>query len=324
MLEMIPKDFDVERIAATTNASVFAARRRDVWHFILATTERLQPNMLQVGIRQFHWPRALVAATLDPEIARPIPVQTPDLRLRATGDGVEVSLGDQWYRLPETLLRKMREDIRTLRRAQSQVTNTPGGFIVHDEATPAGHQVVVSSRLLADAIAFERESRKALDPSDFGAFSAYCTWRDFIYDSPERKRSIANGMAQEMVSWDTSAFGDDIYWSEVSELQAVLWGEVLWGRGLEPESETLEAAFSATFERLSSIQFAQFVLMNGMHPGGPFHPLALLFGVQDSESYLQSRTRGHQPDSLEEQKIRTDTAFIQLLAIESAGDSGVH
>jgi len=33
MLEMIPKDFDVEPIATTTNASVFAARRRDVWHF---------------------------------------------------------------------------------------------------------------------------------------------------------------------------------------------------------------------------------------------------------------------------------------------------
>jgi len=126
MLEMIPEDFDVERIAGTENGTVFAALRRDVWHLVLATTERRQPNMLQVGICQFHWPRVLVAAALDPDIARPISAPIAELGIRVIDQGAEVRLGDQTYRIPEKLLRRMREDIPKLRRAHSQVTNTPG------------------------------------------------------------------------------------------------------------------------------------------------------------------------------------------------------
>ena len=53
-------------------------------------------------------------------------------------------------------------------------------------------------------------------------------------------------------------------------------------------------AFFRAFGRLSSIQFAQFVLMNGIHRGGPFHALAALFGLLDFDGYKYWRTREFQ------------------------------
>lgn len=324
MLEMITQDFDVALVANTDEGAVFAASRRDVWHFVLATTDRPAQNMVQLGIRQFHWPRYSVASSLDSGSARPLPPQIAEMGITLVNDGVQVNLGSNQYRLPADLLARMREDIPVLQRAKASVIAKGERYAVDSARTSAGHPVLSTSRPLAEAIAFEREARGTLDPTDFGVYSAYCTWRDFVHDDDDRKANIAQGMAREMVGWNTASFGDETYWDEVASIQMGLWREVLWGRGVQADYEPLATAFNATFEQLSSIQFAQFILMNGMHPGGPFHPLALLFNAMDLDSYLESRTRGFQPDSVEEQEIRTQTSFIQLLAIDANGDAGVH
>lgn len=72
------------------------------------------------------------------------------------------------------------------------------------------------------------------------------------------------------------------------------------------------------FERLSSIQFAQFVLMNSIHRGSPLHALATLFGLSDFDRYKYWRTRGCQSDSPEEQEVCTHSSFIELLGLSDA------
>ena len=52
-----------------------------------------------------------------------------------------------------------------------------------------------------------------------------------------------------------------------------------------------------------------------MHQGGPFHALATLFGLIDFDGYKYWRTREFQPDSPQEQEIRTHSSFIQLLGL---------
>ena len=44
MLGMIPDDFDVALVYQDDDASLFAARRPDVWHIVLATSKKGAPN----------------------------------------------------------------------------------------------------------------------------------------------------------------------------------------------------------------------------------------------------------------------------------------
>jgi hypothetical protein len=219
------------------------------------------------------------------------------------------------YRLPEELLTEMRKDLPILKNAGGKVKLGATGFEVVGATTSRGLPVITEHRSLADAIAFEREMRKTLDPRKFALYSAYCTWRDFLRDDPTKKNAIASGMAEEMATWDPDGIGDDGYWQSVFEIQEALWGARIWGPGIGAEADVLFDAFSRAFERLPSVQFAQFVLMNGMHRGGPFHALATLFGLLDFEGYKYWRTREFQPDSPEEQEIRTHSAFIELLGL---------
>jgi hypothetical protein len=320
MLEMIPRDFDVALVYQADEESLFAARRPDVWHFVLATTKMVAPNYQSIDIGQFHWPRYSVARALASSGKTEIPGLVQRLGIRVINDSLSVTLRGRDYRLPEELLADMRRDAPILEKAVSKVKTSAAGFEVVGAVTSRDHPVVTEQRSLADAIAFERETRKALEPSNFGVYSAFCTWRDFLLDNPEKKNDIATGMAEEMMTWNPDAIGDEAYWESVLEIQERLWGAKIWGPEIDAQENVLFDAFFRAFERLTSIQFAQFVLMNGMHQGGPFHALATLFGLIDFDGYKYWRTREFQPDSTEEQEIRTDSSFIELLGL---GDSGM-
>lgn len=315
MLAMIPNDFDVSPVFRNDEVSLFAARRDDVWHFVLATAQHLAPNQQSIDIAQFHWPRYSVARALASGSARTMPELIQQLGVCVGEEGLSVMLRGQQCRLPDNWLADMRKDIPILEKAIANVKADATGFEVSGAATPGGSSVVTEHQCLAEAIAFEKETRAGLDPRYFGVYSAYCTWRDFLRDDPTKKNEIATGMAEEMATWDPGTFGDDAYWGSVFEIQERLWGTRIWGPEVEADEDVLFDAFSRAFGRLSSIQFAQFVLMNGMHRGGPFHALATLFGLIDFDGYKYWRTREFQPDSPEEQEIRTHSSFIELLAL---------
>lgn len=314
MLAMIPNDFGVSTVFRDEEASLFAARRPDVWHFVLATTKKVQ-NFQSLEIGQFHWPRYSVARALAAGKDGAMPELVRQMGLCVDGDSLSLTLRGRQYALPEKLLADMRKDLPVLEKALARVKSEAAGFEVIGAVTSRGHAVVAQQRCLAEAIAFERETRKKLDPRKFGVYSAYCSWRDFLRDDPSKMADIASGMAQEMVTWDPDTFGDEAYWQSVFEIQERLCGARLWGPGVKAQEGVLSDAFQRAFERLTSIQFAQFVLMNGMHRGGPFHALAALFGIIDFDAYKYWRTREFQPDSPQEQEIRTHSSFIQLLGL---------
>jgi hypothetical protein len=315
MLAIIPIDFDVSAIIETDEATLFAARRPDVWHFVLASVRSHRSNSTRLEISQFHFPRYVIARALASDPSQPAPALIGRLGLAVQGEGLGVHLRGRNYTLPETLVAKMRKDVPLLKRAAAEVQAVDGGFVVNDAVTYREFPVVTEQRCLADAIAFERAVRRKLDPRNFGVYSAFCTWRDFIRDEESKKHSIATSMAEEMISWDPDRIGNETYWASVFDIQERLWGARTWGPGVESEKDVLFNSFFSAFERLSSIQFAQFVLMNGMHNGGPFHALATLFGLMDFDGYKCWRSLPFQPDSPEEQEIRTHSAFIELLAI---------
>jgi hypothetical protein len=315
MLAMIPNDFDVSAVFRDNEVSLFAARRPDVWHFVLATVKKRTPNHQSIDISQFHWPRYSVACALASACDGGIPDLIKQLGMRVSGDNLSVTLRGQQYFLPEKLLVDMRKDLPILEKAVAKVKTDKAGFKVSGAVTSRGFTVVAEQRCLAESIAFERETRKTLDPSKFGVYSAFCTWRDFLRDDPSKKQDIATGMAEEMMTWDPESIGDQVYWESVFVIQERLWGKRIWGPDVDSEEGVLFDGFFRAFERLSSIQFAQFILMNGMHRGGPFHALATLFGLIDFDGYKYWRTREFQPDSPQEQEIRAHSSFIQLLGL---------
>jgi hypothetical protein len=312
---MIPNDFDVSLVYKDGEASLFAARRPDVWHFVLATTKQVAPNHKSFDIGQFHIPRYSVARALASGSDGSTPALIQLLGLRSSGNNLSVTLRGQQYRLPETLLADMRMDLPVLENAVSKVKAKNAGFEVIGAVTSREFPVVAEQRSLAEAISFERETRMALESRNFGVYSAFCTWRDFLCDDASKKKDIAIGMAEEMMTWDPKTIGDEAYWESILVIQERLWGTRIWGPEIEVDQDVLFDGFFRAFERLSSIQFAQFVLMNGMHQGGPFHALAVLFGLIDFDGYKYWRTREFQPDSPQEQVIRTHSSFIQILGL---------
>jgi hypothetical protein len=312
---MIQNEFDVELVFQDESASIFSACRPDVWHFVLATTNQVAPNYQSIDISQFHWLRYSVARALTSQGSANVPHLVQKIGIQVGGEHLTVTLRERQYRMPENLLAEMRKDLPILEKAAAEVKAGAVGFEVSGTVTSRGYPVVAEQRSLAEAIAFERETRNTLDPRDFAVYSAFCTWRDFLRDDPNKKRSIATGMAQEMMNWDPDVIGDDACWESIFEIQERLWGVRIWGPGVDTEQDALIGAFFGAFDRLSSIQFAQFVLMNGMHQGGPFHALATLFGLIDFDGYKYWRTREFQPDSAEEQEIRTHSSFIELLGL---------
>lgn len=314
MLEMIPQEFDVKLISQNEGGALFAACRPDVWHFVLATTKWSVSNYQSIDIGQFHWPRYSVARALASG-GMGVPPLVRQLGMQLDQDSVSVSVRDRVFRLSPTIVKEMKKDLASLERAMTKVRATAEGFEVIDAETSRGFSVVAEQRCLAEAIAFEWEVRGHLDYANFAVYSAFCTWRDFICDDPTKAADIARGMAEEMISWDPTRIGDDPYWESVFQIQERLWGTRLWGPGIDAEEDVLRDILLRAFGKLSSIQFAQFVLMNGMHRGGPFHAFATLFGIIDFDGYKYWRTREFQPDSPEEQEIRTHSSFIELLGV---------
>ena len=214
--------------------------------------------------------------------------------------------------MPKDFCQLFEEDIDILKVAKSKVVSENGLYVLPKAKSHTGLPVSAKSIKLIQAIAFEKECRKTLKASNFGIYSAFCTWRDFIYGR-EVNRDTVEDIVLGQLEYDADAYDYGDFMPLAMEVQEVLFRKPIWGEGISiDKNEAIEITYEA-IEKLSSIQWAQFTLMNGMHEGGLFLPLAQVLGLNSWEQYFQWKTEGFEPDSSEEQAIRTEAMFIKML-----------
>lgn len=317
---MIPSDFHVSLVAQTNTHSIFAALRDDVWHFIFVAGEGRNQQLLQRHIPRYTVAKAINSLELKAKQGIPSDsiLVTKESR---RGDVAFFPNGTLGIIYGESIIpvihdeaRKFSTDVEILHSLEKGISEQQGKFILQNAKTHGGNIVQASSRELIEAIAFERELRGYLDARSFAVYSAFCTWLDFIAPSEsERMRDILSGVAEQYSQIDFGSDDGDSYLNSLMEVQERVWGTVLCGPGKSTTKDELARHFISSLEGVGGFKFSQFVLLNGMQSGGPFHPIALLTGLMDWDEFNYWRTFPFQADSDEEQQIRTQNASIQLL-----------
>lgn len=305
MVPMITGDFEVEPVHINKESALYVAQREKVWHFVRHTEQNGR-----LIIDQFHFPRYEVAkeiqglgAGLEGNCSEAIDA----LSRKRCGESILQS--DE---LPVEVNRQMRRDVEHLASAQSRIQFENGEFTVSEVVTHAGHAVQHACRELIEAIQFELEVYGELDPRSFGVYSAFCTYRDFIHGkgSPLAR---AEGLVDGQLEYAPEEINQQ-YVDLAEQIQEACLGKIFWGRDVEVNRDEFVANVHATLNQFSELQQTQFVLASGMQNDGLFLPLGLASRVLPYEGYVHFQTMSFQPDSQEEQDLRTDASFIELLA----------
>jgi len=323
LLQIIPRDFSVEVVYTDDHGGLFAAQRQDVVHFVEATIKRRDDGYYQTNISQNHIPRFLLAEAIfsQDEFNRltrdesnhglaMATVECDELGLYSRDTGIFDLHG---YETPSGLPRSIWEsDVETYSIAKSKVKFTDGLYVLPRSKSYTGKSVASESRRLIEAIAFERELFKKLNPQRFGIYSAFCTWKDFCEDVI-KPRSFFEELVDGQLIYDANSDDYGSFMDLALNFQDTLLSKRIWGKGINVTREKATDIIQDGLSRLTSIQLAQFTLMNGMHASGLFLPLAQVLGLNSWETYIQWKTECYQPDSTEEQRLRTETAIIKML-----------
>lgn len=322
MLPLIGNDFDVNLIESSDSGGIFIGKRTDVLHFLRAAVQEDNGNFHN-RTSQTHIPRFLLAEAIHgqeefnrltrDESTDGIPMATPEcseigLFSRGTSvfdlEGFVTSSG-----IPKTLWegdQKIYED------AVGKVKEIDGLYTLPRSKSFSGNPVASPSRRLIEAIAFERAVCKKLNARRFGIYSAFCTWKDFCEDVI-KPRSFFEELVDGQLIYDADEDDYGSFMDLAVLVQDELFSKHIWGKGVEVDRDEAVNIVQEGFSKLSDIKLAQFILMNGMHDGGLFLPLAQVLGLNSWDTYIEWKTYPYQPDSEEEQSIRTETAIIKML-----------
>ncbi len=327
MVPFVASDFNVKLISENDEASLFAARRKDVWHFVYASISHNQDTghpSVTTHITQRHIPRYLMVEAIDSlkrfddlTGKRSNGVHLVDSLSQAIGIcsinkgiyGIDIFQSPGGF--PKEFCRLLEEDIPLLEAARKKVKADGDLYLLPKAKSYKKFPVAAPAKRLIEAIAFEREYRKKLDPHKFGIYSAFCTWRDFCYGA-EITIDMIEGFVDRQFVFDADDFEDDEFLDLALAVQTKLLSMPIWGKGIQVSRDEAVPILAEGMAKLTSIQRAQFYLMNGMHAGGLFLPLAQVLGLNSWEDY-EIRSRDFQLDSPEDQALRTETAFIRLL-----------
>ena len=330
MDEIIAADFDVHLVHKhKKGSSLFAARRANVWHFVESTTKRsAKKAAVNTQISQRHIPRYLVAEAVaslmdfnerfrdahNGNLGEPIATTVSDaIGFYSKNPGLyEISLHPTKDGLPKAFCQKLEEDVDVYRKAAGKVKMDGDLYVLPRSKTFKGNPVASPSRRLIEAIAFERETRKKLDPHKFAIYSAFCTWRDFIIDTDAAAR-MAPELVDNQFEYDAEEARHDGFLELADAVQAKMLRSPIWGRGLHVDRDEAVQVLRDGLNGLPTIQLAQLMLCNGMHSMGLFFPLAHILGLYDWTQYINKITDGYQPDSEAEQALREQTEFIRML-----------
>ena len=316
MKEMIESDFNVSRVFEAEDRTFFLARRPDHWHLVVHMTTADGASTLT----QRYVPRYAIAKAASDLLAASAADREPKVTPSSRYAGIAL-VGSGQLRfvepvesgaLHQSVFDALAEDIEILNRASMAVTQLEEHWSLPNTLTHSNNPVSHPSRLLIEAIAFERESRGHLDPGSFGIYSAFCTWRDFIDGVPGKAESLGRSSLTELLSNDLENLFDDAYWTDLCELQRSIVGRVLFSSQCTYDLDDVLNCFEPVFGGLTSVKVAQYCLLNGMQSGGPLHPLAYVLGIQDIATLSYWRTYPYQPDSGEAQDILAVNSYIDL------------
>jgi hypothetical protein len=323
--QIIPSDFDVDLIYKAKNTALFAAKRKFHWHFVRATSENINGH-INNDIAQRHIPRFVMCEVIHSlkkfdDIARDsnnqgMPIgsyESDQVGMYSVDKGrYNINLIQTPEGLPNHFCKRLEEDLAVFETAKSKVKFENDLYVLPRSKSYTKKPVAAKSRRFIEAIAFERETCKKLDPRQFGIYSAFCTWKDFSEDVI-KERHFYEELVDDQFEYDAedSDYGD--FMELALNVQNTLLERPIWGSKLKVDREEAVDILTKGMAQLTSIQLAQFTLMNGMHQGGLFLPLAQVLGLNSYEKYIQWKTDGFQPDSEEEQGLRYEIEIIKLL-----------
>jgi len=309
--ERIPADFDVLRIGSYENVALFGAERKDLFHFVLCDTGS--------GLQQFHIPQYRIANAIS------LAAGNPEESLYPLSDGISlvnqrngplgVLTGGVCFLLNgsngEPLGARMLRTGGILDRARKRVVSKSGVYTLDGANTHGGNPVSSKSRGLIEGIAFERALLRRLSAtSTFGVYSAFCTHRDFPCPL-ERKSCLKEMVVSHFGFYDAHAPSEDFLQMALT-VQDSLFPYRIWDADSKVPVDRAIEALAVVVSKLDPVQRTQWVLLNGMHAGSLFLQLATLTGVITHEVYRRFQTQYYQPDSQEEQWLRSTSSYIEL------------
>jgi len=310
--EMIPTDFDVVRIGSSGNLTLFGAERKDLYHFVSYDTHS--------GIRQYHIPQyrianAISVAADNAEEALMQPLSDGLNLLTQRKGPLGLLTGDVCFLLngsqSEPLADRMLHAGKILNTARRRVASKNGVYTLAGAKTNAGNPVSSKSRGLIEGIAFERSLLRRLSATKtFGVYSAFCTHRDF--PCALKKKSCLQEMVETHFEHFDAIRPSEDFLQTIITVQDTLFPYRIWGADSKVSVDRAIAALAMVVSKLDPVQRTQWVLLNGMHGGSLFLQLAVLSGVITYEDYRQFQTQDDQPDSQEEQWLRSTTSYIEL------------
>jgi hypothetical protein len=337
MIQMTRADFDVELLATSGNSALFGALRKGgtqripsphgpwnshvmgVWHFVAVTAASDAP-LRKFQTRQWHIPRFQMADALrqqdhfykSDEYKTPIwltwlPIPT-QVHGRHQLSFVIEGCGD--FRLPESFVKTMKEELHILETAKGRVRERDGAFYLPRAKTAAGNPVEAATEKLLEAIAFEKLTVPRMTAGNFGIYSAYCTFRDFD-TSVKMPALLLHELLEAQFEYDAEAIEDNLHDLFMS-VQKRLLSTPLWGRGVDITIDQAALILADGMAKLTRPQRVQFILMNGMHGAGLFLPLAEILGFCTEDQYAEYMCQGFAPDSPEEQDRSKEIAYISL------------
>lgn len=318
MRSVVQHDFDVDHVCSEGKNSIFAKLRKNIWHFVRAT--RTAGDNISIGQR--HIPRYSLASAvrelremgnLTPEGFQGEMLCSPDLECLAIRkkDRFDIDLFVTKKGLPATFGKLLYCDIDILNKAKAKVKCIDGEYVLPRSKSFNGHPISSPSIALIEAIAFERELNGKLDVKKIGLYSYYCTWRDFCVDSPIPPE-IVREQIDVQFQYDAEMVEDEELMALAMQLQQSHFSSPIWGKGISVEKDDAVRVLTEALSRLSSVQIAQFHMLNELHGIDLFATFATVTGMLSFKEYTAMKTMHFQPDSAEEQRFRTEVAYIQL------------
>jgi hypothetical protein len=311
LLTMIPTDFDVVRIGSYETVTLFGAERKDLFHFVCYEAGS--------GLRQYHIPHFRIAYAISAAGGRteetlqypladglslltqksgPLGLLTGEVCFLLNGSAGS-SIGDRMIRAAEIL-----------NTARKRVVCENGHYAVAGAKTQGGKPVSSRSFLLMDGIGFERSFLRRLSARQFGLYSAFCTHRDFPC-ALDQKSCLEGMVKAHFEHFDAIPHSED-FLQMIMTVQDKLFPYRIWGKDSKVSVDSAIEALAVVVSKLGRVQRTQWVLLNGMHGGSLFLQLAVISGVITWEDYRQFQTQAYQPDSPEEQSIRSSASYIEL------------
>jgi len=321
MPAMIESDFDVQVLGRQGGAALFGAQRTDVWHFVHWAASDGK-NL----IKQVHIPRYVMASAVEglsggqkntslrsPAQDGPWVALWNDIGLsRRSEERVDISWMMTDEGLPALFCKALLADLKLLGKARGTVKEQGNEFVLPGHTTHLGNPIAARHRGLVEAIAFEYESRGVLDAEQFALYSAFCTMRDFPAATDIAVDTVAELFEIHCQHYAAVAIPEDVL-QAVMEMQRATFATPIWGPTVNKKVNDIVGILSAGIRKLSAAQQAQVSLLSGMYNVGVLVVLATILGFMSFERYVELRAEGLQPDSGEEQELRTHMAYIELL-----------